>query len=72
LENNLKTPWSSDGSIFLSSRAKRVEVDGNNKWEIIQKLIPSEQGFRKVMSSLLEEPGSTIGDAKQNSMITIG
>jgi Glu-tRNA(Gln) amidotransferase subunit E-like FAD-binding protein len=30
---------------------KRIEVDGNNKREIIEKLIPSGQGFRKVMSS---------------------
>jgi hypothetical protein len=44
-------------------------------WEIIKKLIPSGQGFGKLMSSLLKEPrqGSyIIGNAKQNSMITIG
>jgi hypothetical protein len=66
--------WSSDRSIFPSSTAKRIEVDKNDKREINEKLIPSGQGFRKVISSRLKEPrqgAETIGDAKHNSMITI-
>jgi hypothetical protein len=35
---------------------KCIEVDKNNKREIIEKLIPSGQGFKKVMTSLLKEP----------------
>jgi hypothetical protein len=33
-----------------------MEVDRNKKREIVENLIPSGQGFRKVLGSLLEEP----------------